>query len=74
MSKKNVHVVPSGGAWAVKQEGRNKPLASAPTQADAIAAGRRIAQPAAGELHIHRPNGQIRERYSYGNDPDSRKG
>ena len=39
------------------------------TSAEDIAAGRDLAQSQGSELLIHRENGQIRARNSYGNDP-----
>lgn len=69
MAKKNPHVVPRGDQWAVQREGADKASSLHSTQADAIDAGRRIAQREHGELFIHRQNGQIRDRDSYGNDP-----
>ena len=69
MTKGNPHVVPRGNQWAVQREGADRASSLHPTQADAIDAGRRIAESERGELFIHRPNGQIRDRDSYGNDP-----
>lgn len=69
MAKKNVHVVPSGRGWAVKTEGTQKPLSNHRTQQTASGAGRKVAQQNQSELVIHRPNGQIRDKDSYGNDP-----
>lgn len=69
MGKKNVHVVPSGNKWAVKPEGSTKPVSTHLTQQNAAEAGRRIARQNESELVIHRPNGQIRDKDSYGNDP-----
>lgn len=70
MSKKNVHVVPSGNGWAVKQEGRSSAVSNHRTQQTAETPGRRIARTNEGELVIHRPNGQIRDKDSYGRDPN----
>ncbi len=72
MSK--VHVVPYNGAWAVKVEGKPNPLSTHHTQGGAIDAGKPVAQSQGSELVIHRPNGQIREAWSYGNDPYPPKG
>ncbi|MGG6297260.1 DUF2188 domain-containing protein [Leptolyngbya sp. AN02str] len=72
MSK--VHVVPYNGAWAVKVEGNSNPLSTHNTQGGAIDAGKPVAQSQGSELVIHRPNGQIREAWSYGNDPYPPKG
>jgi len=69
MAKKNVHVVPSGNGWAVKTEGTPKPLSNHKTQQTAAEAGRKIAKANQSELVIHRPNGQIRDKDSYGSDP-----
>jgi len=68
MSKKNVHVVPAGRKWAVKREGTGSPDSTHLTQRAAEDAGRKIAKQNQGELVIHRPNGQIRDKDSYGND------
>jgi hypothetical protein len=70
MSKKNIHVVPSGGTWAVKPEGSNTPISTHLTQGAAEEAGRRAAEQNQSEVVIHRPNGQIRDKDSYGNDPN----
>ncbi len=70
MSKKNVHVVPSGNGWAVKQEGRSSPISNHRTQNAAENAARPVARRNESELVIHRPNGQIRDSDSYGNDPN----
>jgi len=39
------------------------------TQGAAAQAGRRVAQRNQSELVIHRPNGRIRDKDSFGNDP-----
>ena len=70
----NIHVVPNGDDWSVRRENSQRATSNHPTQSDAIDAARGIARREHGELHIHRPNGQIRDRDSYGNDPSSRKG
>jgi hypothetical protein len=71
MAKRNrLHVVPSGNGWAVKPEGSSKPLSGHETQAAAINAARTTARRQQGEVITHRPNGQIRDSDSYGNDPN----
>lgn len=67
--KPNVHIVPRDGEWAVVREHAERDSSHHPTQADAIDAGRTTAEREGVELIIHRPNGQIRDRDSYGNDP-----
>lgn len=73
MAKKNVHVVPSGNKWVVKTEGSDKPVSTHRTQKTASEAGRTVAQQNESELVIHRPNGQIRDKDSFGNDPNPPK-
>ena len=67
--KKNQHVVPSGNQWAVRGEGNSKKTKITHTQRDAIAIAREIARNQQSELVIHRKNGAIRDKDSYGNDP-----
>lgn len=69
MPKKNQHVVPHPDGWAVKGAGNSKATSVHPTQSDAINSGRDIARNQKSELVIHRPNGRIRDKDSYGNDP-----
>jgi len=68
MSKKNVHVVPNANGWSVKQAGRQAAASNHRTQGAAETAGRRLAQRNEAELVIHRPNGQIRDKDSFGAD------
>lgn len=69
MVGKNVHVVPNGNNWQVKPEGSSTPTSTHRTQQAAADAGRRLAQQNQSELVIHRPNGQIRDKDSFGKDP-----
>jgi hypothetical protein len=70
---KNQHVVPHNGLWGVRGAGNSKVTATATTQAEAIRIARDIAINQRSEVVIHRPNGQIRDSDSYGNDPSSVK-
>jgi hypothetical protein len=74
MSNKGIHVVTHGNQWAVRREGQAKPISNHRTQTAAAAAGTRVARAGKAELMIHRPNGQIREKNSFGNDPYPPKG
>ena len=74
MSGKNQHVVPHDAGWAVKGAGNSKATSVHATQAEAIEQARSIAQNQGSEMLIHRQNGQIREKNSYGNDPFPPKG
>jgi hypothetical protein len=74
MSKKNQHVVPHGGDWAVKGAGNSKATKVVNTQAEAIQLAREIAKNQGSEMFIHGQNGRIRERNTYGDDPFPPKG
>lgn len=73
-NNKNIHVVPNGDDWSAKREDAQRASRNFPTQADAINYARDVARREHGELFIHRPNGEIRDRDSYGNDPYPPKG
>lgn len=67
---KNQHVTPHrDGGWQVKGAGNERATARTNTQAEAIQIATRIARNQQSEMVIHRQNGQIREKNSYGNDP-----
>lgn len=67
---KNQHVTPHpDGGWQVKGENNSRATVRTSTQAAAIDIAREIARNQEAELVIHRPNGQIRDKDSYGNDP-----
>ena len=66
---KNQHVTPHPQrGWQVKGAGNAKATVRTSTQKEAIDIARAIAQNQRSELVIHRPNGRIREKNSYGND------
>lgn len=65
----NQHVVPNGDIWQVKSEGSTRATKNFNTQREAIDFARDIARNQKSELVIHRKNGQIRDKDSYGNDP-----
>ena len=65
---KNQHVVPHGDGWAVRGAGNSRVTSTHGTQAQEQAAAREIAINQRSEVVIHRPNGQIRDKDSYGND------
>lgn len=70
MAKRNQHVVPLGNGWAVKGEGSKKFTVITETQRDAITVARGIAKSNRSELVIHGKDGKIRDKDSYGNDPN----
>ena len=74
MSNKNQHVVPHGKDWAIKGAGNSKYTQITDTQSEAIDIAKSIAQNQGTELFIHNRHGQIRERNTYGDDPNPPKG
>lgn len=72
---KNQHVTPHvKGGWQVKGAGNSRATARTATQADSISIARRIAKNQGSEVVIHRTNGKIRDKNSYGNDSFPPKG
>ena len=73
MPKKNQHVVPTGFAWGVRGEGNKKLTSTHSTQADAIDKAIVIAKNQKSEVVIHGRDGKIRDKDSYGSDPNPPK-
>lgn len=72
--KRDIHVVPHPeGGWATRREGADRVSDRHRTQSDAIDTARDRAKTDRVEVVIHRPNGQIRDSDSYGNDPNPPK-
>ena len=69
MSKRNQHVVPHEGGWALRGAGSQRATSVHRTQREAIDAGREVARNQRTELFVHGRDGRIRERDSHGNDP-----
>ena len=71
---KNQHVTPRhGGGWQVKGAGNGKATTITKTQKQAIAAAIPIAKNQKSEVVIHGTNGRIRDKDSYGKDPNPPK-
>ena len=70
MTKKNQHVVPHKDSWAVRGEGNSKATKVTPIQKKAIDVARQIAKNQQSEVVIHKRDGTIRDKDSYGNDPN----
>lgn len=73
MPKKNIHITPKGKQWQVKRAGSNKPISTHRTQSAADKAGRPIARKDKVELITHNTKGRIRDKDSFGNDPNPPK-
>ncbi|MFH1653525.1 MAG: DUF2188 domain-containing protein [Pseudomonadota bacterium] len=65
---KNQHVVKRGKGWGVLGENNKRDSSHHRTQAKAIDAARETARREKSEVVIHRSNGRIRDKDSYGND------
>ena len=63
------HVVPHDGDWGVRGEGNERLTSIHETQSEAIDAARGIAINQRSEVVIHRPDGRIRDKDSFGPDP-----
>jgi len=67
---KNQHVVPTKDGWGVRGEKNSKLNSKHDTQNEAIKRAREIAINQKSEVVIHRKDGRIRDKDSYGNDPN----
>jgi len=73
MANKNQHVVRQSDNWAVKGANNSRATSVHKTQSEAIGAAREIAQRNKSEVVIHRKDGTIRDKDSYGRDPNPPK-
>jgi len=70
MSKQSNHVVPAkSGGWAVKKSGSARASKVFRTKVEAKKYGTKISKSEKTELFIHKKNGTIQNRNSFGNDP-----
>jgi hypothetical protein len=70
---KNQHVTKHPEGWQVKGAGNSKATVVVDTQAEAIKIAREIAINQESEVVIHGENGKIRDKDSYGTDPNPPK-
>jgi hypothetical protein len=69
-SKKDRHVVPNPrGGWAVRQSGATKASRVFESQKEAVTYARDLARKGGSELYVHRRDGTISDKNSYGSDP-----
>jgi hypothetical protein len=71
---KNQHVVPRNGQWAVLGAGNSNVTRVFATQREAVSLARKIARKQRTDLVIHRSDGRIRDKNSYGSDPFAPQG
>lgn len=71
MAKKSNHVVPSkkNGGWAVRKADATRASGSFATKAEAVRYGQELSRREKSELYIHKKDGTIQDRRSYGTDP-----
>lgn len=76
MARKWIHTVHRSATsdWANEVEGASRASSVHATKAEAVKRGRELAIAAKTEHVIHKMDGTIAERNSYGNDPPSRPG
>jgi hypothetical protein len=73
--KKSQHVVPrTDGGWAVRKSGAARASKVFTNQEEAVKYAKDVARKEGGQMYIHRLDGTIRDRSSYGNDPHPSKG
>jgi hypothetical protein len=72
--KPPVHTIPHGDGWANRREGSTRVAKKFPTKAEAEAAGRDTARREKTEHLIHKRDGTVGARNSYGNGPRRSKG
>jgi Uncharacterized protein conserved in bacteria (DUF2188) len=70
MTKRANHVVPSASGWAVRKSGAERASKTFDNKGKAVAYGRELSKSEKTELYIHKKNGMIQNRNSYGNDPN----
>jgi hypothetical protein len=69
VAKGDIHVVPSEEGWRVEVAADGRARSVHRTQREAREAAREIARRNERKLFVHRRDGQIRERSTYGRDP-----
>lgn len=74
MSKRNQHVVPHEGGWAIRGAGASRATATYERKSEAVDRAREIAHNQRTELVIHGRDGQIQSKDSHGADPFPPKG
>lgn len=69
MARKEIHIVPHGGNWAVKRPGAERASSVHPTQGEASDRAHDMGRRDGSEVVTHGRDGKIRESDSYGSDP-----
>ena len=72
MATPAIHTVPASGRWENKRAGEGAAFSRHETKEEAVEAGRAQAMRDQAEHIIHKEDGTIGERNSYGSDPRGR--
>jgi hypothetical protein len=67
------HVVYTENGWSVRKSNASRAGRVFDTQKEAVGYAKDVAQREGADLYIHRADGTIREKDSYGSQPSSRK-
>ena len=74
MSRKTHHVVPAkDGGWSVKKGGAEKASRNFDDKKEAVDYAREVSKNQESELYIHKKDGTIQRKDSYGNDHNPSK-
>lgn len=74
MIKRSNHVVPSkSSGWSVKKSGSSRASRNFETKDKAVEYARELSKSEKTELYIHKQNGMIQNKDSYGKDPNPPK-
>jgi Uncharacterized protein conserved in bacteria (DUF2188) len=73
MVRKTNHVIPSSDGWAVLKSGAERASKKFDTKDSAVEYAIQLSKNEKTELYIHKKNGMIENKNSYGNDPNPPK-
>lgn len=73
MAKRTNHVVPSSSGWSVKKSGSTRASKTFDNKEKAIVYGCKLSKSEKTELYIHKRNGTIQDKRSYGKDSNPPK-
>jgi hypothetical protein len=70
MAKRDIHVIPAPtGGWNVRKAGAERASKNFDQKTAAVDYGRRVSKAERSELVIHRRDGTVQQKDSYGKDP-----
>lgn len=69
-----LHLTYQNDQWVLREENNKKIILSNPTKEEALKKSIQYAKSKRTELEIHKRDGKIQDRRSYGNDPKRSRG